>query len=448
MDNMFFYTAKSRKRRRNRRHITLMLVIAALLVGFSGYILSRLILDTNDYEEEIVETDPDYETASWSSSDHNSNTNGIYMLWSDPDISSLLPISGNPGDEVWMSDFVDTRTKVNAKGIYIPSGYFNRKIDEALELVDNSELNAMVIDIKNDKGFITYMMDYDMAREIDACTDTIADIKATVKKLKEHGVYLIARVVSLKDPVLAGKMPELALKTKDGSLFRDSSGLPWVNPYDERVWDYLIEICRQCVEVGFDEVNLDYIRFSTDSGMADVDFGPRAEETTRMEIITNGIKRLCEVIKPMGAFVSCDVYGSVISSATDARIVGQNYFNMAKYLDYICPMVYPSHYGSGYYGLDYPDCHPYELVYHALMDSQKVLYMLDADENVAEVRPWLQDFTATWVKNHIEYGATEVRSEINAVYDSGYSQWFLWNTAASYTSGALLDKDETSEEQE
>jgi hypothetical protein len=184
MDNMFFYTAKSRKRRRNRRHITLMLVITAFLVGVCGYSFTKIILDTDDYEEEVIETVTDYETASWSSSDHNSNTNGIYMLWSEPDISSLLSKSGNRDDDVWMSDFVDTRTKVNAKGIYIPSGYFNRKIDEALELVDNTELNAMVIDIKNDKGYITYMMDYDMAREIDACTDTITDIEATVKRLK------------------------------------------------------------------------------------------------------------------------------------------------------------------------------------------------------------------------------------------------------------------------
>ena len=139
----------------------------------------------------------------------------------------------------------------------------------------------------------------------------------------------------------------------------------------------------------------------------------------------------------MGAFVSCDVYGAIISSSTDARIVGQSYFNMAKYLDYICPMVYPSHYGDGYYGLDYPDTHPYELVYHALMDSKKVLYMIDPEENKAEVRPWLQDFTASWVKHHLNYGKDEVRSEIKGVYDAGYSEWLLWNAGVIYTKDAL-----------
>ena len=203
------------------------------------------------------------------------------------------------------------------------------------------------------------------------------------------------------------------------------------------MWEYLLEICKQSVAVGFDEVNLDYIRFATDKGMSNVDFGPKAEEMTRIEVITEGIKKICEVIKPMGAFVSCDVYGAIISSSTDARIVGQSYFNMAKYLDYICPMVYPSHYGNGYYGLDYPDTHPYELVYHALMDSQKVLYMIDPAENKAIVRPWLQDFTATWVSHHLNYGKEEVRAQIKGVYDAGYSEWLLWNAGVSYTADAL-----------
>ena len=329
------------------------------------------------------------------------------------------------------------------KGIYVTGPVAgSERMPGLIELLDKTELNAMVIDIKNDAGFITYQMDCETAKQIGACSTTIGNIDETIKRLKEHGIYLIARIVTLKDPMLADRKPELALKNKDGTIFRDSSRLAWVNPYEDKVWDYLIEVCKQCVAVGFDEVNLDYIRFSTDKGMSNVDFGPKAEEMTRIEVITNGIRRICEEIKPLGAFVSCDVYGAIISSSVDAKIVGQSYFNMAKYLDYICPMVYPSHYGDGYYGIDYPDCHPYELVYHALMDSQKVLYMLDPEENKAEVRPWLQDFTATWVTHHLKYGEKEVRDEINAVYDAGYSQWLLWNAGIVYTEGALEKSDQ------
>ncbi|MBR4343122.1 MAG: putative glycoside hydrolase [Lachnospiraceae bacterium] len=436
MENIYFNSSRSRRRRRNKGPIILFLLLATFIIGFGGYLLSKHLFEKAENTETSVDS-TDQETAVWSSADPNSNTNGIYMLWSEPKVTEAPIIVEDEDEKIWMGDFNDTRERVKAKGIYISSAYINKRLDSALELVDSTELNAMVIDVKSDAGYITYNMDYDVAREIGACTNTISDISSTVKRLKEHGVYLIARIVSLKDPILAERKPELALKNTDGTIFRDSSGLAWVNPYEDKVWEYLTEVCKHCVEAGFDEVNLDYIRFSTDKGMSNVDFGPKADEMTRIEVITEGIRKICETIKPMGAFVSCDVYGAIISSSTDARIVGQSYFNMAKYLDYICPMVYPSHYGDGYYGLDYPDTHPYELVYHALMDSKKVLYMIDPEENKAEVRPWLQDFTASWVKHHLNYGKDEVRSEIKGVYDAGYSEWLLWNAGVIYTKDAL-----------
>lgn len=455
-----------KKRRRKRIIAIVSLVVLAVGLGTAAYLISHSLslqaqsersrlsaeaYEANELDEAVLQGLADMETADWSSFSAEpvtgtetvvsreaglDNRYGIYGLW-DAGIEPPEEVVDPYAEEIWMGDFVDTRERVNAKGIYVSSAYINKKLNDAIKLVDETELNAMVIDIKSDAGYITYKMDYDVAKEIGATTATIGDIAATVKKLKEHGVYLIARVVSLKDPILADKKPELALKNKDGTIFRDNSGLAWVNPYEDEVWDYLIEVCRQCVAVGFDEVNLDYIRFSTDKGMSNVDFGPGAESRTRIEVITDGIRRICEEIKPLGAFVSCDVYGAIISSSVDAKIVGQSYFNMAKYLDYICPMVYPSHYGDGYYNLDYPDCHPYELVYHALMDSQKVLYMIDPAENKAEVRPWLQDFTASWVRHHLNYGRDEVRGQISAVYDAGYSQWLLWNAGISYTEDAL-----------
>ncbi|MBR4145411.1 MAG: putative glycoside hydrolase, partial [Lachnospiraceae bacterium] len=410
MENIFYEGIRTKRRRRKKGPVILLLLLAAVLIGFGGYKISQKLLtdeeDEKDPGSEVLVVDNMIEAASWDAADANSDgsdpDSGVYKLWTEPKpTEAVVTQTPDYDEEVWMADFVDTRERVDAKGIYVSSAYINKKLNDAIDLIDSTELNAIVIDIKSDGGYITYRMDHPLAKEIGACTSTIGDINATIKKLKDHGIYTIARIVSLKDPVLAEKRKDLALKNKDGSIFRDSSGLAWVNPYEDEVWEYLLEICKQCVAVGFDEVNLDYIRFATDKGMANVDFGPKAEEMTRIEVITEGIKKICEVIKPMGAFVSCDVYGAIISSSTDARIVGQSYFNMAKYLDYICPMVYPSHYGNGYYGLDYPDTHPYELVYHALMDSQKVLYMIDPAENKAIVRPWLQDFTATWVSHHL-----------------------------------------------
>lgn len=458
MNDMYLdYRRKSRRRKKGP--VILLLILIAVAIGIGGYYIIKnfVINDNEDYNE--AEDFNDGLSASWlaydvsasetsapgtdtanPSSDNSAGNLGIYGLWTDtkPKEETKKPEDEFDDEEKWMPDFVDTRKRVDVKGIYISSAYMIARMDDALKLVDRTELNAVVLDVKSDSGYITYKMDYDVAKEIGATTANIADINKLITDLHNRGIYVIARVVSLKDPILAEKKPELALKKNDGSIFRDSSGLAWVNPYEDGVWEYLTEVCRQCVLSGFDEVNLDYIRFSTDSGMKEVDFGPKAENMSRIDAITQGIKGIAEVVKPMGAFISCDVYGAIISSSVDAKIVGQSYFNMGKYLDYICPMVYPSHYGDGYYGLDYPDCHPYELVFHALMDSQKVLYMLDPEENKAEVRPWLQDFTASWVRHHLNYGKEEVKDQINAVYDAGYSSWLLWNAGIKYTEDALI----------
>ena len=442
--NDLYLDYRKKSKRRKKGPVIFLLIVVALGIGIGSYFMVKLIIDKNS-DQSIDELQQSYAetTASWNSYDTpaaDASSSGIYGLWTPEPKEEVTEVSDEDDEEKWMADFVDTRERVDVKGIYISSAYMIARMPEALELIDRTELNAVVVDVKSDAGYITYRMDYDVANEIGATTSNISDIGTFIRDLKERGIYVIARVVSLKDPILAEKKPELALKKKDGTIFRDSSGLAWVNPYEDGVWEYLTEVCRQCVLAGFDEVNLDYIRFSTDSGMKDVDFGPKAEEMTRIDVITDGIRRIAEVVKPMGAFISCDVYGAIISSSVDAKIVGQSYFNMGKYLDYICPMVYPSHYGDGYYGLDYPDCHPYELVYHALMDSQKVLYMLDPEENKAEVRPWLQDFTASWVKHHLTYGEDEVKGQIQAVYDAGYSSWLLWNAGIKYTEDALIHK--------
>ena len=216
--------------------------------------------------------------------------------------------------------------------------------------------------------------------------------------------------------------------------------------------------------MGFDEVQFDYIRFSTDSGMKDVDFGQEAEEKDREEIITEFVKYASERVHEAGGAISADVYGMVIDSRTDQQIVGQNYIEMSRYLDYISPMVYPSHYGPYNYNIPVPDAEPYRLVLTALQSSRKVLAGISEEtvsgnmepeytaEQIAslspaegisvQVRPWLQDFTATWVQGHISYGPEEIRAQIQAVYDAGYEEWILWNAANRYTEEGLLREED------
>lgn len=380
-------------------------------------------------------------------------------------------------------EFTADRPKV--KGIYVTgpmAGTAN--MDALIELVERTELNAMVIDIKNDEGYVTFEMDSPLVQEIGSAKRYVKDMPELVRKCKEKGIYLIARIVAFRDPVLAEAKPEWSLHNADGTVFRDKSGLAWVNPYEEQTWDYLVEVAEGAVDMGFDEVQFDYVRFSTDSGMKQVDFGPAAQDKEKTEVITQFTAYAAKRLHEKGAAVSADVYGVVIDSAVDQQIVGQDYAALAEQLDYLSPMIYPSHYGANYYNIPIPDAQPYDTVLAAMQASKKVLagvivpkaekeeepeasvsendaavsvssneveVQLTAEEIAAltpmqtvraDVRPWLQDFTATWVKGHIKYGAEQIREQIQAVYDAGYEEWILWNAANRYTEDGLYGAEE------
>ncbi len=250
-------------------------------------------------------------------------------------------------------------------------------------------------------------------------------------------MYTIARISAFKDPVLAQARPELALHKADGSPVAESGGLAWVDPYEREVWAYLREIALDCAEAGFDEVQFDYVRFPTGKGMQEVDYGPAAQEMSREDAVAGFLETVRAALEPEGVWVSADVFGTVIKSRTDAELIGQDYARMAGLVDFICPMVYPSHYAAGTFGLDVPDREPYQTVRSALEGSKTALSGLEEDSR-AGVRAWLQDFTATWVKGHINYGGEELRAQIQAVYDAGYTDWILWNAKNIYTSDGLL----------
>lgn len=416
----------------------------------------------------------------------------------------------NAQEEAAENGLLPEEERVKVKGIYVTGAMAGTSgMDDLIALVDRTELNTMVIDVKNDDGRVVYEMNTPMVSGIGSSKKLVSDMPGLIQKCKEHDIYLIARIVAFKDPFLAENRTDLALHDESGNLFRDSSGLAWVNPYKEEVWEYLLEIAEEAVAIGFDEIQFDYIRFATDSGMKNVDFGPEAEEKSREAVITEFVEYASERLHSQGIPVSADVYGIVIDSELDASLVGQNYYEMSKYLDYISPMVYPSHYGPGNLGLAIPDAQPYETIYRSMSASRRVLAGLEAPEEEAEavsgndiaqeteavsgndvsqeaaaetggavsqeaaavsgngavsaaeetelpdpkemepaeeiraqVRPWLQDFTATWVDGHITYGPEEIRAQIQAVYDAGYEEWILWNAANRYTEGGLLPEEE------
>lgn len=341
---------------------------------------------------------------------------------------------------------IEKREPVKVKGIYVSGPIAGTaKMDQLIELVDETELNAMVIDIKNDEGRVTYKMQTDKVLEIEAGVGYIPDMEELAAKCKEKDIYLIARIVAFRDPYLAEQKPELAVHTADGQIFRDKNGLAWVNPYQHEVWEYLVEIAAEAANAGFDEVQFDYIRFSTDIREEEVDYGAEAENVSKTDIITQFTEYVYKELSPLGIYVSADVFGTVIDHETDQEIVGQDYVQMASHLDYICPMVYPSHYYNGSYGINVPDAEPYQTIYEAAASSVRELSVLPEGKR-AGVRVWLQGFTASWVPGHISYGPEQIREQIHGAYDAGYDEWILWNAAVNYRPEALFTEEKAEEE--
>ena len=340
----------------------------------------------------------------------------------------------------WKKKIPD-KEAVKVKGIYISSKMAgSATMQKVIERIDATELNAVVIDILDDQGRIEYAMDGDIVGEIGSVEKTIPDITALMKSLKEHNIYSIARIVTFRDPFLESVKPEWLNHNADGTVFHDNSGMTWIDPYNREAWEYKVQVAEQCADVGFDEIQFDYVRFCTEKGMGSVVY---PEEETKglgkTEIITEFIRFASDRLAAKGVFMSADVFGTIIGSYVDTVSVGQDYPVMAGATDYMCPMIYPSHYGNGNFGLDVPDTHPYEAILGACNASKKDL-ALEYTEGVhqAKVRPWLQGFTASYLASYIHYGAEEVREEIQAVYDAGYDEWLIWNASNDYPWDAFL----------
>ena len=329
---------------------------------------------------------------------------------------------------------------VKVKGIYVTGpAAGSERMEQLIDLVSSTELNTMVIDVKNDEGNLTYKMEVPASANLEAGIRYVKDMPALIERLHQQGIYVIARIVCFKDPVLAAARPELALRLPDGKAVMDANGLAWVNPYKEEVWDYLCTLAECASRDGFDEIQFDYVRFpiGNDANAADygVDMSTYPREAGLTDFFNYASGRLHEKQIIFGA----DLFGTIIGSDVDRDRTGQNYLSIAEHTDAICPMIYPSHYANGTFGMNVPDQYPYETIANALQLSKEALGETDSPKGV--VRPWLQCFNAIWVDGHITYGSKEVHDQIQAVYDAGYEEWFLWHASNHYeqVKSALTD---------
>lgn len=404
-----------------------------------------------------------------------------------------LKQSAKANDDIQKFDY-NYRKSLNVKAIYV-SGHavaHRTKFNELIHLMEQTELNAMVIDVKDDYGRVTYDSQIPLVRKIGASANhMISDLPSVLKKLKAKNIYTIARVVTFKDPHYAKMQPSAAIISKQGKLWRDGRGIPWLDPYKKEGWEYNLAIAEEAAKLGFDEVQFDYVRFPENAAKVDQEVNyDNPQRWSKAEVIARFLHVAKQQIHKTGTYVSADVFG-LTTSVKDDMGIGQDWHRIAQEVDFISPMLYPSHYGTGMYGIKHPDLEPYRVIQRAIADAKKkhveitakanhqvpmdsgnnsrtIAFSRDNKHNVptgkpqsssgnetnnemnkekirpfgqnesgneiqlAVIRPWYQSFTASWVKPHKAYGANEIRAQIRAAKEQGIEQYLLWNPRCQY----------------
>lgn len=306
------------------------------------------------------------------------------------------------------------------------------RLPRLIEMADETEVNAFVVDVKTERG-VHYDTDIPLAKELQKEEEnTLGDLEALADTLEAHGIYSIARIVVFKDPLLSKAKPEWSVKNPEGGLWVDKAGNTWVSPWNQEVWDYNLKIAEEAARAGFDEIQFDYVRFAEPYKSLRPQVHPQAkgDRTDAIAAFLNEAKRR---LHPLGATVTADVFGLSPNDPRDVNI-GQQWETLSAIADHILPMMYPSHYLPTHLpGVKKPDLMPYETLYKSAgMARLRNDRLEEAGVQPARVIPWLQAFTATWLREHQDYGPEEVRKQKQGVYDVGYDDWILWHPGSKY----------------
>jgi hypothetical protein len=299
--------------------------------------------------------------------------------------------------------------------------------DPALKMIEETELNALVIDVKGDRGMIPYRSGVPLAAEVGGQRIiTVRDIDGLLASLKAKGIYTIARIVVFKDDLLAVARPELAVKTPGGDLWRDRERLAWVDPFRKEVWNYNIQIAEEAAKLGFDEIQFDYVRFPDSRSPR---FSQPSTEDGRVKAIAGFLQEARARLAPYNVFVAADIFGYVCWNLNDTDI-GQKLDPIASAVDYLSPMLYPSGFQFGIPGYRNPVQNPHEIVYLSLKKAQERTKI-----SPLRFRPWLQAFK-DYAFDRRPFNGKELRDQISASEKFGSQGWMLWNPVNQYTAAA------------
>jgi hypothetical protein len=356
-----------------------------------------------------------------------------------PDSISLTPDStgtvASPRTVVPDTQTPLVPTPDTLRGLYVNRwAAIGQSMWQLIDVAKRTEINALVIDVKDDRGLMLYRTDVPLAREIGA--DTVNPMsyrrmRAVLDTMRALGIYPIARIVVAKDPLLADKKREWAIRRRDDStaIWLDSDEKPWLDPTFPEIWKYAADISTEAVKLGFSELQFDYVRFPDEDRVIEEGRYARLEGRLRAQVIRDQLGYLRTLVKPLKVPMTIDVFGLTATDSTDMGI-GQRWEMFIDRADVVLPMTYPSHFAPGTYGLRNPNAKPYETIGRALQD---VIRRTQHVAGAAKIIPWYQDFTYGAPK----YTAYHVREQIRSGYDGGFMSWILWNPRSRYTVGAL-----------
>ena len=303
------------------------------------------------------------------------------------------------------------------------------RMKKLIGIADSTEVNALVIDIKDEFGLNYKSSDTLVARNA-GTAGTIPNLRAMIDTMKAHGVIPIARIVVFKDSVAARLNPQHTIRKADGGVWRDKEGLAWVSAYDPKIWEYNIRVAEDMARAGFAEIQFDYIRFPEPYPSLPKQVFPTANGRTKQQALAEFLRTACPRIRALGAKCTIDVFG-LTTTVPGALEIGQHWESLSPYVDVMLPMTYPSHYPRGAFGIARPNADPYRVQHIAIKRARERDEKLGIDDP-GHVRAWLQAFSLPRMMP--KYGPHEIEEQKRAIYDAGYDSWILWNPGSRYES--------------